>query len=345
MRAIDNDRDPAWRVIGIDLAFAKGQWGDSVNWIGAKLSIESCRTLAVTIVQSRLDELAELCEQFRTGNTVSLRRLRSFAGKCQSMAAVLYTWRPFVHMLYGAIYAPQCPALPNGMLYTKQIDQPVSWIVSFLKGHEKGIVRVMDVDTHYRRGDSVDITADASPYGMGSILSINGRPVEYFAIATSSADAQTLGLELAHDSSCQQAFEALVLLISLRHWKYHWANRRCCIHVRGDNIAALSLICKMQPHSPSLGIIARELALDIADSIYEPQLVSHVPGIANVASDALSRKYQPGVQFRLPHILEKCLEVHPAPRTPAWWRALETRPSHSASKGVSFAPVVRTFTT
>ena len=35
----------------------------------------------------------------------------------------------------------------------------------------------------------------------------------------------------------------------------------------------------------TLGIVARELALDIADAIYEPQMASHVPGVANVGAD------------------------------------------------------------
>ena len=46
----------AWRILGIGLAFAKGQSGDVVSWIGATLSIESSRTLAITIVKSRLNE-------------------------------------------------------------------------------------------------------------------------------------------------------------------------------------------------------------------------------------------------------------------------------------------------
>ena len=87
-----------WRVLGVGLAFSKGQRGDSVDWIGARLSVESASSLAVTIVKSRLDELSQLCESLARHNTVTLRALRSFTGKCQSMASILYTWRPFVHM-------------------------------------------------------------------------------------------------------------------------------------------------------------------------------------------------------------------------------------------------------
>ena len=90
-------------------------------------------------------------------------------------------------------------------------------------------------------------------------------------------------------------------------------------------MAALAMTCKMQPHSDSLGVVAREMALDIADAIYDPQLASHVPGVANVAADTLSRRFQPGYAFSLPPILVRATEVHPPARTANWWRSTVPR--------------------
>ena len=115
--------------------------------------------------------------------------------------------------------------------------------------------------------------------------------------------------------------------LALRFWRYHWARERASIHVSGDNMAALSMVAKMQPHSATLGVIARELALDIADAIYEPQMASHVPGVANVAADALSRKHQPDVVFTLPSVLAGSTEVHPPDRDHQWWRTIAARQS------------------
>ena len=83
-----------WRILGVSLAFAKGQLGDTVNWIGATLSIESSKTLAITIIRDRLAELRELCAVILSANKVSVRCLRTFTGKCQSMASILHAWRP-----------------------------------------------------------------------------------------------------------------------------------------------------------------------------------------------------------------------------------------------------------
>ena len=104
----------AWRLLGVNLAFAKGQTGDTVNWIGASMSIESTKTLLITIIKARLYELAEACRRLLASNTISIAKLRSFTGKCQSMASILFTWRPFVHMLYGTLYSTAPTKLPIG---------------------------------------------------------------------------------------------------------------------------------------------------------------------------------------------------------------------------------------
>ena len=64
------------------------------------------------------------------------------------------------------------------------------------------------------------------------------------------------------------------------------------LHVLADNVAALTLLCKMQPHSERLGLIAREIALDVANSAFSPDDVSHIPGISNKGPDILSRMYE-----------------------------------------------------
>ena len=326
-----------WRILGVDLAFSKGQIGDRVNWIGATLSIESSTTLAVTITQARLDELRIICDDIASKSTITVRTLRSFTGKCQSMASILATWRPFVQMLYGALYGEPSPNLPGHLIHTNRFEIPLRWILAFLRSQRRDVVRVMSVDAHFRRGVRIDITTDASPWGIGAILAVDGRPAEYFAIQTTAEDAADLGLELTRDSKCQQAFEALALLIALRQWRYHWATRRCVLHVASDNMAALAMVCKMQPHSPALNTVARELALDVADSIYEPQVAEHVPGVANIAADALSRKWDPSHRYHLPPVLKHACEVHPPSRPPQWWRARDSRLRQTGDEGVSTA--------
>ena len=81
----------------------------------------------------------------------------------------------------------------------------------------------------------MSITTDASPWGLGAILSVNHQPVEYFAVPTTAEDARRLGLTLAQDSTCQQGFEALVVLVALRQWRHYWQHTRSVISVQSDN--------------------------------------------------------------------------------------------------------------
>ena len=121
------------------------------------------------------------------------------------------------------------------------------------------------------------------------------------------------------NSKAQQAFESLSLLIALRLWLPLFPDHRTCIRVRGDNMAALSLLCKMQPKSPSLQIIAREIALDIAQCSFAPDFAEHVAGVSNTIADALSRRAEVGSDFVVPAALSSC-EFHDAgSRTQEWW--------------------------
>ena len=94
-----------WRVLGIQLAFTKAQYGTSIDWIGWSLHLQlATRSVSCVVRQERLSELAWLSEQILSGNTVSIKSLRTYTGKCQSMASLLYTWRPFISMLWAALY-------------------------------------------------------------------------------------------------------------------------------------------------------------------------------------------------------------------------------------------------
>ena len=77
-------------------------------------------------------------------------------------------------------------------------------------------------------------------------------------------DREILALEATPFSRDQQAAEALALLVALREWALHWRDQRVRLSVRTDNIAALTMLGRLQPHSEQLGLIAREVALAAA---------------------------------------------------------------------------------
>ena len=103
--------------------------------------------------------------------------------------------------------------------------------------------------------------------------------------------------------------------------------------VASDNMATLSTICRMQAKSHSLQTIAHEMGLDCADAIYEPQVVLHLPGVANITADARSRRQEYGPEWFVPPVLSQAEEVAPPPRDTNWWRALAAPTSSRAPKG------------
>ena len=89
----------------------------------------------------------------------------------------------------------------------------------------------------------------------------------------------------------QQIWEALAMLVALKLWVKDLVLQRISLQVRGDNVGALVLLIKMRPRTSQLAIIARELALCLANSSFPPRVV-HTPGIAHKVADLLSRVHQ-----------------------------------------------------
>ena len=65
--------------------------------------------------------------------------------------------------------------------------------------------------------------------------------------------------------------------------------------VKGDSVAMQRLILKMKAkaNARGMGIVARELALDVATRVYEQQVANHTRGVAHKLADSLSRRYDP----------------------------------------------------
>ena len=72
------------------------------------------------------------------------------------------------------------------------------------------------------------------------------------------------------------------------------------MHIKSDSVSALILVLNMRTTGHGTGIIAREIALDIAQNVYRPNVVEHIPGVSNISADALSRLCVPGKPETVP---------------------------------------------
>ena len=161
---------------------------------------------------------------------------------------------------------------------------------------------------------------DASPWGLGGILRVNGVFTSYFASALDEHDLSRFGFALG-DAKGQQTWECLVVLVALRLWLPRFRDKRVCLRVRSDNVAALQLLLTLRSAGKGPTAIGRELALDCAQGSFRPNVAVHLPGVANVGPDALSRLSCPGGGKSVPEYLFNVPRSYPPIRTAQFYRA------------------------
>ena len=143
-------------------------------------------------------------------------------------------------------------------------------------------------------GRKLHIVGDACVFGMEAYLMDESQTVSWYAVALTKNDEQWLGIKVG-DESFQQVAESLNLLVALRVWKHHWQLERIKLEVCLDNVVAVHLVLRLKRKSPGMNQVARELALDLGDAAFRPDIVKHTAGVASEKADAFSRKHQPGV--------------------------------------------------
>lgn len=200
------------------------------------------------------------------------------------------------------------------------------WLQAFLNGTSGSLTRQFRLDAFLNKGRPVTLVLDASPWGLGGLLLEERSPVEWFTSALTPFDENLFQVPIGSPDG-QQIWESLAALVALRIWKHRWTQGRILLEVSGDSVAMLTLVLRMRARSgsPGLGIVAREIAFDVAEAVYTPDLATHIPGIANVAADMLSRRFAPQKGTKIWTIPEWLLSVpeRTAPiRNTAYFRAL-----------------------
>ena len=187
-------------------------------------------------------------------------------------------------------------------------------------------MRHFDVSEFMGSGAQMEVGTDASPYGIGGWLALNGVILRYFAAPLTDDDVEIFGHRLGHCEG-QQTWEALAILVASSIWTTSFCSRRVSMRVRGDNFGALTLVVKMRPGATQQSIISRELVLATCKAAFPPAVL-HTPGIAHKLADQLSRIHDPKAAATCPHpALAQAVCTEVPRRTRSWYHALEERPS------------------
>jgi len=290
-----------WRCMGLPLSWHKGSRGTHAVWIGGEFQVNSQepRGVTVKIKQEIFDDSEKLVNDLLDKNVLSVKELRTATGKLSHISNLLVPWRPFMRSLYGALYDDTPNGCPPNCRWTRQISPALRWFRSFFRSSGGFIQREFRLDAFQKVGTSIEIVLDASPWGLAGILYVDYIAVEFFSDAISELDTTLFGHDIG-SADGQQTWESLAALIAMRLWVTHWNKRSVLLRVRGDSVAMLTLVINMRPKSAAMALIGQELALTIASSTFIPIVSEHIPGIANVAADHLSRWHQPGAPQLLP---------------------------------------------
>ena len=231
----------------------------------------------------------------------------------------------FLSDLWGALQEAEHPQFqsraPSGCIWVRQIKPALLWFRAFLHGKTGSLRITYRVSAFKNVGAKLRIFGDASIFGLGAYLMRNQEIVSWYASPITQDDEIFLGVEKGNES-WQQVLECLNMLVALRTWKSFWCSERIKLEVRSDNIAALTLVMNLKGGSKAMNQVARELALDLGDAAYKPDIVMHT-GVASSMADTLSRKFSPSKPFCLPPALEGVPEIFPVARDKFWWRSFD----------------------
>ena len=196
-------------ILGFQMAFAKAQLNHTVVWIGVEIQVKPWEIL-ISLPLSKLQELEQIILEMLSHNIVTVKLLRSFAGKCSNVATVLYVWRPFLSQLWAALAArdAELTNAPSNCVWTKQIETSLCWIQSFIRGQTGAITRTYSFSAFFGAKSPVEVTTDSSIWGIGGFISLNGVPLAYFADVITPEDEHMLNLKRGEPEG-QQVFEGL----------------------------------------------------------------------------------------------------------------------------------------
>ncbi|CAK0897560.1 unnamed protein product [Prorocentrum cordatum] len=293
-----------WRLMGFPLSWRKGSRGTQISWIGGHVALKAGHAgVSVRIAQETFEDARQMVETILGANVVAKRALNSAMGKLAHIANLILVWRPFMASLYTALHADSPPGCPPGCVWVKQISKSLRWFRTFFFLSGGFVERDFDVRCFLRVGVDLEIIIDASPWGLGGILMVSGTCKEHFSSALTVLD-EALFSQVRGSADGQHIWECLAALEALPLWRHVWGQRSLILRIRGGSMTMLSLIVNLRPGAEQLGLIGMEIAMECAQAVFVPVLAKHIPGVADVAADVLSRCPQPGYQH-VEHIMLK----------------------------------------
>ena len=165
--------------------------------------------------------------------------VRRFAGKCSWATGVGPALRSFLEPIWAVIGETARKESEDlrarrkktkwgrPWVHTVRFALTLNWLLALMsgKGNKPALQRTLDWRVALASPGTM-VTVDASPWGMGAVLSTTGGiPLAWLTTEVSDLDREMLNVERG-DCRAQAALEGLALLIALREWALWWESQR-----------------------------------------------------------------------------------------------------------------------
>ena len=106
------------------------------------------------------------------------------------------------------------------------------WLACFLHHNKEGpLVRIFHVKSYFSSYQRMRIGTDASPFGLGGWIELDGVILGYFSDEVQQDDIQRFKIKIGEPES-QQILECLAALVAMRLWLPLWRQDRISLTVR-----------------------------------------------------------------------------------------------------------------
>jgi hypothetical protein len=288
--------------------------------------------LTVTIPEDKIQDLLVNINQVLQSNVVAIRTLRSITGKLSFVAGLVPQLRPFLSPLWAVSAntstidgtptegSPSAGGrrnngLPAHLAHVSRVSEALTWARALLLREAGSLTRVHPLGVT-PPSEVLCITTDASPWGIGAVLTQEGNPIAWLADELHQEDLDRFNATLG-ESAFTTTWEALAILVSLRVWRSGFP-RNTRFAIRSDSLGALSAIAKMASPSKGLALILKEIALDEAGQTWGFETLTHIPGVSNTLADPLSRLHAPDAKA-IPEVLYTVPRTTLERRIGSWW--------------------------
>ena len=308
-------------VAGFPIAWSKADTGTSVKWIGIQWSVAG-EYLHVGVTDEKSEEVTALTQRLNEINSCPTKDIQRLAGILSFIATAVPHLKPFVDPLWAEISRAKSRCVSGrSFISTDRVRHAVSWIQGLMRARGNHLFSTFKLGLPLPKRRVVWLT-DASPWGLGGVLLVEGRAVACFASKLTRADAVRLHAKIG-ESKYMPRWEALALLVAAKLWHSRVSVFDAVI-VKGDNLGVTYDVAKHRARDPMVSLILRELALVESQLPLSSQsicMAAHIPGGSNGLADALSRLWAPE-PLAFPPELRNAERCTPQKRGTKFWHTV-----------------------